>query len=129
MDGRRVNWILDRARDRRQGRLMEHVVHAFAGTPAGVEGADVSLDPLERARRAHVADRVEIRLPARREIVQDAHVVAVPEQALGEVRADEARPAGDEVTTHDPARGGRRRACGGPGGRYGSRRWFERASR
>ena len=68
---------------------------------------DAGESPADRVGVANVADlelhvRGEVAGPAagavnlRREIVERAHAVAAREQLVGEVRADEARPAGDE---------------------------------
>ena len=50
-----------------------------------------SCEPRARGERA-----VEVLAPARREVVDDADVVAALEQGVDEVRADEAGPAGHE---------------------------------
>ena len=70
---------------------MKDEVDARAGPPAGVRVANVFLEPLE-ASGARRPDRVHVLALPRGEIVEDSHVVPVPEQALGDVGADESGP-------------------------------------
>ncbi len=60
------------------------VVHALVAP-------ELALDDLDR-----VDDLREVRPVAGGEVVEHAHLVAAREQRAHEVRADEARPAGDE---------------------------------
>ena len=62
------------------------VVHALVA-------AQLALDDLD-------VEPVEVRAAAGREVVEHAHVVAALEQRAHEVRADEARTAGDERLRH-----------------------------
>ncbi len=65
------------------------------GPAAGLEVPDVALDELEIP-----GDPCQVlRLPGR-EVVEDADLVAPPDQGLGDVRADEARSAGDQIPRH-----------------------------
>ena len=78
---------------------MQHVVHAFAGLAAGVGIADVALDEAEAAPlfgRHQLLHHVEVVLVSGEEIVEAHDALAVGEQGLQQVGADEPGHAGDE---------------------------------
>jgi hypothetical protein len=89
--------IGDRARHRAHGGLVEDHLDAGGGPGDRVEIADVALVHLEGA--AVSGAEGEVVTGAGREVVEDADAVTVGEQALGDVRPDEPRAAGDEHET------------------------------
>ncbi len=70
---------------------MEDDLAAADGVVDALVALDVALDQLDV-----VAELGEVLAPAGGEVVEHAHLVAVVEQALDEVRADEPAAAGDE---------------------------------
>ena len=84
----------DRARHRAHRRLVEHQRDPGTARSTALRVAQVAAHDLEAAVAAREA-RGSPRLPGR-EVVEDPHAVAVGEQTLDEVRADEAGAAGDE---------------------------------
>ena len=86
---------LDAQRHGGQGRLVEDAIDAFdrCGDGRGVE--DVALEELDA-----VAEAVQVREPARAEVVEDADAIAAGHQCLGDVGADEAGAAGNEEGSH-----------------------------
>ena len=73
---------------------MEDDVDAGGRALDGREVADVALDHLAASGRA--LEERQVRAEAAREVVEDAHRAAVGDEALDEVRPDEAGAAGDE---------------------------------
>ena len=96
--------MLDGARHRSEGGLVQHMGHAAQRLRTGLRIADVAVDELE-ARPGRLADRrtdvLEVAPRAGREIVEADDLLAVPQQCLDQVRADEAGRTGDQ-----PARRG-----------------------
>ncbi len=93
----------DRPWDRGQRSLVEDMIDAFTAGEAGRELADVSLVKREASSgiaRALGLGRAQQRLEvvgrAGVEVVDPDHALTEPEQVLGQVRADEARDAGDQ---------------------------------
>ncbi len=74
---------------------MENGLDALDGPPAGREVANVALDELDEVR-----DGGEVLPLPRREVVQDADFVPSRDEALDDVRADEARSAGHQASRH-----------------------------
>ena len=82
-------------RDRGQRGLVEDMVDARGGAPARLEVPDVALEELEAVDEAGQV----LPLP-RHQVVEDADGVPAPDERLGDVRADEARPARHEKSGH-----------------------------
>ena len=74
---------------------MEDRPDARRGPPARLEVPDVALDELEIP-----GDPCQVLRLSGREVVEDADLVPPPDQGLGDVRADKARPAGDQILRH-----------------------------
>ena len=89
--------VLDRARHRAEGCLVEHVVGISHGAPASVDISDVAFEHA-KALQGRRADRRfeigEIVLMAGREIVESDHDLAETQQRLHEIGADEAGGTG-----------------------------------
>ncbi len=79
------------ARHRRNGRLVQHVVHAGNGLRGKRQIGEIAFEELGGL------DDVEVGALAGDEAVGDADAVPAPQQFLREVRADEAGAAGDEI--------------------------------
>ena len=73
--------------------LIEHIVHALTGGHAGIKILDVALN---KRIVGLVCEQFNVRPLTRGQIVQTAHAIAQLQNRLAEVRADEARTAGDE---------------------------------
>ena len=84
--------ILDRARHRRQRRLVQHVVGALHRLCARTSRSETSPSSELNARNV-----IEIAALSGDERIGDADVVAAPDQFFRQVRTDEPRAAGDEV--------------------------------
>ena len=88
-------------RHRRNRRLVQHVVGAGDGALGEVEVRDVALDEL--------GARLDVAQVAGGQVVDDADALAAGEQGLGEVGADEAGSAGDDVQGHGVRKSARER--------------------
>ena len=79
-----------------QRRLVEDDVHARGQPPDEIAVPDVALDDVDVAVRLGPG---EVLAAAARQVVQHDHLAgAVLDQAVGDVRADQAEPAGDQCT-------------------------------
>jgi hypothetical protein len=77
-----------RARDRRQGRLVKDVVHAFDRASAGVRIPDIAFDEFDSPGKVR-----EVLALAGKEVVQDADLMVAFQQLFNNMRADESRPS------------------------------------
>ena len=111
--------ILDRARHRRDGGLVQHVVAALHDF---VREIDVGEVPFEELDTFYV---IEIAALAGDQGVGNAHAVAAPDQFFGKMRADEAGAAGHEVMSHAPylSNIGTGLSAGGAGSRFAGSRF------
>ena len=85
----------DAARHAGQGRLVEDAVDPFDRLGHGLRIDQIALDELDP-----IAEGVHVREVARAEVIQHADVISPPDQCLGDMRADESRPAGNQKCTH-----------------------------
>lgn len=85
--------MLDGRDDIGQAGQVEHPVHALEVRPQALEMGHV--DPLH-LEGGVVPEARQVLLPAGAKVVQDPHPVAVAEQALHQMAADEACSASDE---------------------------------
>ena len=93
---------------RRQRGLVEDDVAALDGREHTLEAAEVALHDLDVLR-----DVEQVAPVARREVVEDADIVAALEQRVDQMRPDEPGAAGDEHPRHGPP--SRRSAPSAPG--------------
>ena len=91
--------VLHGLRDRRDGRLVQHVVGAVDALPGEVEVGQVALDEL--------GARLDVARVAGDQAVDDADALAAGEQRLGQVGSDETGTAGDDVQGHGVRRSAR----------------------
>ena len=89
--------VLDAARDRGDGGLVEEIIDALDGVGHRVGVPDVGLAELELLAGL---ERREVLAVPRREVVDAADLVAAVQKCLREVRPDEAGCAGDECRLH-----------------------------
>ena len=82
---------VDRARHRRNRRLVQHVVDARDGASRDVEVGEVALEELD------ARDVREVAALAGDQAVDDADALAAADELFREVGADEAGAAGDEI--------------------------------
>ncbi len=91
--------ILNEARHRTQGRLMQHILHPGAGSAAVGQLADIALDEAEALPGLLAQPRaylIEIELIAGGEVIQPHHLLAHGKQGLQQVGTDESGHAGDQ---------------------------------
>jgi hypothetical protein len=86
--------LVHRLPDADGGREVDDRVDAVEGIPHRITVAHVA--GLELHLRVEVVRRLAVRVHLRVEVVERAHLVAVGEEPVGEVRADEAGAAGDQ---------------------------------
>ena len=86
--------VLDRARHRRDRRLMQDVLDALDGASGHRLVGEIALDELD------LVDVREIASMAGDQAVDDANAIAPLAQGLDHVRPDEAGPTGDQIERH-----------------------------
>ena len=94
--------VLDGSLNRRDGRLVQHVVRAVHRPPDRGLITDVALDQRvpTRALGAPLPRPVQVGAAARAEVIQDDDVVAQAKHRLDQIGSDETRAPRDEILGH-----------------------------